>query len=58
MPRLQAEDVVRVISRREWGADESLRYRDASSVAKKIADWEARGKTAKVVTITPEEQAA
>jgi N-acetylmuramoyl-L-alanine amidase/Stage II sporulation protein len=58
MPTLQADDAVRVVSRSEWWADESIRYRDSQSVAKKIVEWEARGKTPRIVTITPEEQAA
>lgn len=57
-PLLFADTWTRIFSRSEWWADESLRYVASSVVAQNIADWEARGKTKKIVTITQAEQDA
>lgn len=51
-PFTQASDVVRVISRREWWADEWLRYRSNTSVEKQLGEWESRGKIPRIVNLS------
>lgn len=47
-----ADSNVHVVSRKEWWADESIRYRDQNLVEQKISDWESRGRTPRIVELT------
>lgn len=51
-PLALASDALSVVSRRDWWADESLRYRDQKLVDQRIAEWESRGQTPRTVELT------
>lgn len=55
---VQAAEVngVRIISRSEWWADESLRYMSSTRIAQKKQEWEDRGRTPRVIEETQNER--
>lgn len=57
VPEFRTPDIIAwgslaTVSRREWWADESLRYVDSNYIAKKIEEWESRGQTPRIVELT------
>lgn len=49
---IASDGTPKIVSRAEWGADETLRYISASRIEKSIADWEARDKKPKIIEET------
>lgn len=45
-----------IVSRKEWWADETLRYVSLSEQTRRITEWKERGETPRVIEITPEEK--
>jgi peptidoglycan hydrolase-like amidase len=51
-PIMTALDSISVVSRKEWWADETLKYRDQKLITQRIAEWESRGRTPRIVELT------
>jgi hypothetical protein len=52
-----ADSATHIVSRKEWWADETLRYVSVSEQARRITEWKERGETPRVIEISPEEKA-